>query len=238
MEEPQFSSSPPYVLSYHKIQLTPWARKCLATTRCFPHASTSSPAPANSPTEAMAEGHRLYSDCRAACHQWHHCPSRALPAQNWTWSLSSYGTRRQHSCEKQLHGLPCWAGWASSKTETQTSAWQTLALCAVCGHRNLQKLEKPNEGKGNIHSFPHIYSFARLLPHLVMHSFNYSLLNTVFGEAGILRFHYLVKETSWIEMKTIIRQYGKCYNNKILWQQRRGRHSIFLLYKYWMEKIV
>lgn len=48
----------------------------------------------------------------------------------------------------------------------------------------------------------YIYSFAHLFTHLLVHSFNYSLLDTVFGEIGLLRFHYLAKETMWIKIQT------------------------------------
>lgn len=40
----------------------------------------------------------------------------------------------------------------------------------------------------------YIYSLAHLLTHLLMHSFNYSLLSTIFRETGLVRFHYLARD--------------------------------------------
>lgn len=55
----------------------------------------------------------------------------------------------------------------------------------------------------------YIYSFTHLLIHLLIYSCNYSLLNAVFGETRLLRVHYLVKETTWIEIQT---------NHNTIWQ--------------------
>lgn len=126
------------------------------------------------------------------------CPELDLvPVKLW-------GMEDNTAPRKELHGPPCWAGWASTNTENQTSVCQILALRAGMWPRIFRKARETKREEENHHPFVFfcIYSFTHLHTHLLIHSLNYSLLNTVFGETGLLRFHHLIKETTWTETQT------------------------------------
>lgn len=166
------------------------------------------PAPASSPTAAVAEGHHHRSDSGAVCHQWHHCRAEhCLPRTG----LGPCLVMRHGGPHRPQEGAP-WPIMLSrlgTKTGNQTSGCQILALSAGTWPYTFTKARetKLGEEKHPCVLF-YIYSFTHLLTHLLIHLFNYSLLNTVFGETGLLRFH-LIKETTWTEIQT---------NYETIWQ--------------------
>lgn len=134
-----------YVLSHRKIQPRLWAWRCLAKTRCCPHASAPFPGTCQLPYSSRGRGPStlqwlrgclppiLFND--TTIKQSTACPQPNLvPVKLWD-------TEDNTAPRKELHGPPYWAGWASTKTENQTSVCQILALWAGLWH--LPKLERP-----------------------------------------------------------------------------------------------
>lgn len=199
----------------------------MAQARCLQHASAPPPAPAGAPAAALAEGHPQAAT--AGClpptaplsKPSTACPELDLvPARFWdmdSTALHGHGTeqagrapRGESDLRMPASGLACW--------------YATRGI-----YRSERGQTRGNETQ--ICSFLHVF-ICSLFTHLLMHSFNYSLLDPVFEEIGLLRFHYLAKRLCRSRYKPITIQYGKCCNSKILWQHSRGRHSIFLLHNY------
>lgn len=142
----------PYVFSYHKIQLRPWAWKCLAKTRCFLHASTP---PSTCQLSYSSHGRGPSSlwwlqgclpPTAPLSRQSIACPEPdVVPVKLWSMKDKAVPGKTPTAHHAEQPG-PAWL----RVKHRSGSPW----LCVlVCDQGNSKKLERPKEGKRNIRLF-------------------------------------------------------------------------------------